>query len=326
MDGPEPAPRPAPTAAAPPPVADWALAVHGGAGVIEKDLDPTIQAAYRADLAAALAHGRDRLETGAAALDVVHEVVRLLEDSPRFNAGKGAVFNADGENELDASIMDGRDLRTGAVAGVRTVRNPVDLARKVMEETRHVLLAGDGAEAFADETGVARVPPEYYFTERRWNQLQEKLASEEETPERGTVGAVARDRDGHLAAATSTGGLTAKRWGRVGDTPIVGAGTYADDRTVAVSCTGTGEEFIRHQIAHTVSASMAWGGLDVEAAARHAIHEILEPGDGGLIAVGADGSIALAFSSPGMFRGAADAQGRFEIGIWEEMEEPPALE
>lgn len=303
------------------PVAEWALAIHGGAGVIPKDMDEEAQALYRRDLAAALDHGRRRLADGAPALDVVQEVVRLLEDSPRFNAGKGAVFNAAGENELDAAIMDGSDHSCGAVAGVRTIKNPVNLARKVMEESRHVLLMGDGAESFADEMGVERVEPEYYYTERRWQSLQEKLNAQKN----GTVGAVARDVDGHLAAATSTGGLTAKRWGRVGDVPIVGAGTYADDATVAVSCTGTGEEFIRHAAAHTVSALVAYEGLSTEAAAERVIHEILQPGDGGLIAVGHDGSIALVFSSPGMFRGAADSGGRYEIGIWEDPEEPPAL-
>lgn len=301
---------PQPTA----PVAEWALAIHGGAGTIPKDTPDELRQQYVDALEAALSHGRDRLAADAPALEVVEEVVRLLEDAPQFNAGKGAVFNAAGENELDAAIMDGRDLSCGAVAGVRTVKNPITLARLVMTDTRHVLLMGDGAEAFADETGVERVEPDYYHTERRWEELQKRL----EDDKYGTVGAVARDREGNLAAATSTGGLTAKKWGRVGDVPIIGAGTYADNRTVAVSCTGTGEEFIRHNAAHTVSALMAYEGLGVEEAASRVIHDVLQPGDGGLIAVAQDGSVALVFSSQGMFRGVADSNGRFEVAIWDE--------
>jgi beta-aspartyl-peptidase (threonine type) len=186
-----------------------------------------------------------------------------------------------------------------------------------MTDTSHVLLAGDGAEAFAEEAGVERVDPSYYYTERRWQQLQEKLAKDSQGTV-GTVGAVARDLDGNLAAATSTGGLTAKKWGRVGDVPIIGAGTFADNRTAAISATGKGEEFIRNNVAHTVSVLMAYQGLDVEAAAQRVIHGILKPDDGGLVAVGHDGSIAMVFNSQGMFRGAADSGGRFEVAIWEE--------
>ena len=305
------------------PMAEWALAIHGGAGTFDRDTPPEERAAYLDSLRLALSHGKTRLEAGTSALEVVEEVVRILEDAPQFNAGKGAVFNASGENELDASIMDGRDLSCGAVAGVRTVKNPISLARHVMTDTKHVLLMGEGAEAFASEVGVERVDPKYFYTEHRWQLLQEQLAAdqaEEEGEVEGgsTVGAVARDRKGDLAAATSTGGLTAKKWGRVGDTPIVGAGTFADNRTVAVSGTGAGEEFIRNSVAHTVSALMAYEGLSVETAAKRVVHGILKQGDGGVIAVGQDGSIALVFNGQGMYRGAADSNGRFEVAIWEE--------
>lgn len=332
------------------PAAEWALAIHGGAGAPDRDIPAAERYAYVEALRAALTHGKTRLAEGASALDVVEEVVRMLEDTPVFNAGKGAVFNSEGKNELDASIMDGRTLACGGVAGVRTVKNPVTLARLVMTDTDHVLLMGDGAEAFADEMGVERVNPRYYFTEYRWQQFQDRLAeqkaeaeaaeaaaleasaleaaedeaaaAEEAAPEEevggSTVGAVARDVNGNLAAATSTGGLTAKKWGRVGDTPIVGAGTYADNRTVAVSGTGTGEEFIRHGVAQTVSKLMAYQGLDVGEAAGRVVHGILQPDDGGVIAVARDGSIALVFNTPGMHRGAADSNGRFEVAIWDE--------
>lgn len=303
---------------APGTVAEWAIAIHGGAGTIDRDTEPAERDAYVEALRSALAHGEERLARGAPALEVVEEVVRRLEDAPQFNAGKGAVFNTAGENELDAAIMDGRDLSCGAVAGVRTVKNPITLARHVMTDTRHVLLMGDGAEAFADEVGVERVDPGYYYTEHRWQQLQKRL-EEDAGGETGTVGTVARDLNGDLAAATSTGGLTAKKWGRVGDVPIVGAGTFADNRTAAVSGTGKGEEFIRNNVAHTVSALMAYEGLGVEQAASRVIHDVLEEGDGGLIAVGHDGALALVFNTQGMFRGAADANGRFEVGIWEEV-------
>lgn len=321
-----PAPEPGPaddTAAIARPA--WALAIHGGAGVIPKTMDEEVKASYLAALEAALGHGRDLLAAGGASLDVVEAVVRLLEDDPRFNAGKGAVYTHEGRHELDAAIMDGRTLAAGAVTGVTAVKNPISLARLVMERSRHVLLAGAGAEAFAAEHGVERVDPAYFDTERRYRQWQEALAKEREEAvasaggERGvgTVGAVALDRRGDLAAATSTGGLTNKSWGRVGDTPIVGAGTYANNATAAVSCTGTGELFMRNLVAHDVSALVEYRGLSLQAAAEAVIHGKLQPGDGGLIAVGRDGSIALVFNSGGMFRGAADAGGRFEVAIWE---------
>ena len=311
-EAPPPAPRPVAA-----PAVEWAIAIHGGAGVISKEMEEAKRQAYLDDLKAALDLGRDLLAGGAPGLDVVEQVVRLLEDSPRFNAGKGAVFTHDGKNELDAAIMDGRDLSCGAVSGVTTVKNPITLARKVMSESRHVFFVREGAERFAEEMGVERVEPEYFFTQRRWDSLQKALAKEKEAEKHGTVGCVVLDRAGNLAAGTSTGGLTNKRFGRVGDVPVIGAGTYAKNTTAAVSCTGFGEQFIRHSVAHDVSALMEYKGLGVREAAEAVIHGKLNDGDGGLIAVSATGEIAMVFNSAGMFRGAADATGRFEVAIWE---------
>ena len=311
---------PAPDGESPGGGARFALAIHGGAGVIPKSTDETERAGHVEALTRALALGRDLLRDGEDSLDVVEQVVRLLEDDPRFNAGKGAVFTHDGDHELDASIMDGRSLACGAVTGVRTVKNPISLARRVMEETPHVFLSGDGAEEFASVMGVERVEQSYFFTEYRRRKLDEALAKEGAGSEQkggGTVGAVALDVHGNLAAATSTGGTTDKRWGRVGDSPVIGAGTYADNRTCAVSCTGTGEEFIRHSVAHAISARMEHGGLTLQDAAEQVVFQVLQPGDGGIIAVGRDGSIAMVFNSQGMYRGAADSSGRFEVKIWE---------
>jgi len=302
----------------------WALAIHGGAGVIPKDMAEERKQEYFDALEAALGLGRDALERGETALDTVEAVIRFLEDDPKFNAGKGAVYTHEGTHELDAAIMDGRTLECGSVAAVKSIKNPIVLARRVMERSPHVFLIGDGAEAFADDMGVERVSQDYYHTKRRREQLQRALDREadqgdEHSPdEHSTVGAVALDRNGDLAAATSTGGLTNKRFGRVGDVPVIGAGTYANNRTCAVSGTGKGEQFIRHSVAHSISAAMEHAGLSLEEAARQVIHERLQPGDGGVIAVGRDGSIAWVFNSEGMFRGAADADGRFEVAIWEQ--------
>lgn len=310
---------------APAPAGHWALAIHGGAGVLSKNTPPDKVKEYEVALQAALQHGRDRLAKGDAALDVCESVVRMLEDDPHFNAGKGAVFNEKGEHELDASIMDGSTLQCGAVAGVRTIKNPISLARLVMTKTPHVLLMGDGAEQFATTQGVERVPNTYFDTEHRRKILDEVLQERARTGmadgplqrqgKYGTVGCVARDQQGNLAAATSTGGMTAKRYGRVGDTPVIGAGNYADSR-VAVSCTGTGEQFIRHVIAHSIAARMRFGGEPLTLAAMAEVHGTLRQGDGGLIAVDSDGHIAMPFNSEGMYRGAADAAGRFEIAIF----------
>jgi len=272
----------------------------------------------------ALAMGRDMLAGGATALDVCEAVIRSMEDNPMFNAGVGAVFNEQGEHELDASIMDGSTMQCGAVAGVRTIKNPISLARKVMTETRHVLLAGEGAEKFAKSVGVELVENKHFDTEGRRRSLERLLRERKRTGslvpkdrryDYGTVGCVVLDRDGRLAAATSTGGMTAKKWGRVGDTPILGAGNYADNYA-AISCTGTGEEFIRHAVARSVTARMAYGGQTLEEASAAVVHDVLKEGDGGLIAVDRDGNIATPFNSSGMYRAMANSRGLFKVAIF----------
>lgn len=308
----------------------FAIAIHGGAGVIDKaTTTPEERDAYLASLRAALAAGREELARGGTAIDACEKVVRLLEEDPKFNAGKGAVFTEAGTHELDASIMDGATLKAGAVAGVRTVRNPISLARLVMERTRHILLIGEGAEQFATEVGVERVENSWFDTPKRREALEKELEKRRRgamdddfvfhKDYRGTVGAVALDTHGNLAAATSTGGMTAKKWGRVGDAPIIGAGTYANNQTCAVSGTGTGEQFIRHTIAKSIAAAIEYRGMSAEQAASHAVHRLLDPDDGGVIVVSHTGEIAMVFNTSGMFRGAADSGGRFEVGIWEEL-------
>ena len=301
------------------------IAIHGGAGVISRaSMSAENERAYRADLERALDAGYSVLEKGGASLDAVVAAVRILEDSPYFNAGHGAVFSHAGINELDAAIMDGATQKAGAIAGVRHVRNPIDLARMVMERTPHVLLSGEGAEEFALEQGVTLVPGSYFHTERRWKQLEEAQKSEKTASVEddigyfGTVGAVARDRNGNLAAATSTGGMTNKRWGRIGDSPIIGAGTYADNATCAVSATGSGEYFIRAVVAHEICARVRLSGVTAAQAARDVIHGKLEEigGDGGVIVVDKDGALSLEFNTEGMFRGARDSGGRREIAIY----------
>jgi beta-aspartyl-peptidase (threonine type) len=292
----------------------WAIVIHGGAGTIAKDMDPRLVESYRASLRQGLGMGKDILAKGGTSLDAVEAVVRFFEDDSLFNAGRGAVYTHDGKHEMDAAIMDGRTLNCGAVASVTVIRNPISLARLVMEKSKHVFLAGEGAEAFAREQHVPAVDPHSFDTRRRWEQLQQALQDDK----LGTVGCVALDQDGNLAAATSTGGLTNKRWGRVGDTPIVGAGTYANNRNCAISCTGQGEQFIRNVVAHDVAALVEYKNLSVREAATIVVFSKLKPGDGGLIALSATGEIAMIFNSTGMYRGAADAGGRFEIAIWDE--------
>lgn len=308
--------------------AGWSIAIHGGAGVLSKNTPPEKVKEYEAALTAALTVGRDRLAKGDSALDVCEAVVRVLEDDPHFNAGKGAVFNEKGEHELDAAIMDGSTLRCGAVTGVRTVRHPIALARRVMEKTRHILLMGDGAEQFADgQKDLERVPNNWFDTEHRKKALEEVLreraqkgASASLPSDRkhtyGTVGCVVRDGAGRLAAATSTGGLTGKQWGRVGDTPMIGAGNYADG-FAAVSCTGTGEQFMRHVVGRSVSARMEFGKQTLAQAVHAIVADVLQKDDGGLIAVDKDGNVAMEFNSEGMYRGVADASGRFVVRIFE---------
>ncbi len=310
---------------------EFAIALHGGAGAISRDTDPEIRDAYLASLSEALEIGTRILDEGGDALDAVEQVIRFLEDDPLFNAGRGAVMTNSETFELDASIMDGRDLNAGAVAGVRTVRNPISLARIVMEDSPHVMFAGPGAESFAEQVGVELVDQDWFFTERRFEQLQRalerdevmldnsQLEQKEDIDERkmGTVGVAALDRNGNLAAGTSTGGMTNKRYGRVGDAPIIGAGTYADNNTCAVSATGHGEKFIRNSVAYQICAIMEYAGTTLNEAANVVIHEKLEPGDGGIIAVSKTGEIAMVFNSPGMFRAAANSDGYREVAIWE---------
>ncbi len=297
-----------------PPAKRFAIAVHGGAGSAPAQLTEDERMAKRDALAAALRIGRDILKEGGTSLDAVEKVIRFLEDDPKFNAGRGAVFNSAGGHELDASIMDGRTKACGAVAGVTTVKNPISLARLVMTKTRHVLLAADGAERFATEMKVDREKQGYFSTERqRRSWLKRRKDSKDN--HMGTVGCVALDTHGNLAAGTSTGGLTNKKYGRIGDSPIVGAGTYADNETCAVSCTGIGEHFIRHAVAYDVSARMAYQSVSVKDSVQAVIHKTLKPGYGGIIAVGHDGSIWMDFNTQVMARAAADSGERFEVHL-----------
>ncbi len=301
----------------------YSIAIHGGAGTLPRALMTSSQeSAYRAGLAAALDAGYAVLDLGGTSLDAVTAAVRMLEDDPLFNAGRGAVLTHEGTVELDASIMDGRTLAAGAVAGVRHVRNPVDLARAVMEHSPHVMLIGAGAEEFALASGMALVPNDHFLTDTRKAQLGRVLAGDarpaNELSALGTVGAVARDRAGNLAAATSTGGMTGKRHGRVGDTPIIGAGTYADNAVCAVSATGHGEYFIRAAVAHDICARVAYGGLTLAAAADAVVLDRLQKmgGEGGIIAIDAQGGVVTSFNSEGMFRGARTSGGTREISIY----------
>ena len=300
----------------------WSIAIHGGAGTILRDkLSNAQRREYEAGLGTALDAGTKLLAEGASALDAAAAAVVLLEDDPLFNAGRGATLTFDGKIELDAAIMDGRGRAAGAVAGVTTVRNPVLLARQVMERGPHVFLAGAGAERFAREQGFEAIDPAWFETPERRRQFDEFSARGGEwfdsSVKYGTVGAVARDAQGHVAAATSTGGLTGKRWGRIGDSPVIGAGTYADDRAGAVSATGAGEFFIRAGVAHTICDRMRFLGETVQQAADACIAEFGElGGDGGVIVAGADGSTAFSFNTPGMYRGRADSSGMHEIAIF----------
>jgi beta-aspartyl-peptidase (threonine type) len=302
----------------------WAIAIHGGAGSMTRaTMDDAGVAAHEAALRAALEAGAAVLREGGSALDAVTASVVALEDDPHFNAGRGAVFTYHGTNELDAAVMDGASRAAGAVAGVTHTRNPVTLARTVMEAGPHVFLAGAGAEEFAREHGVEQVDPDWFATEERWRQLQElkarKLGWFDDGLKYGTVGAVACDAQGHLAAATSTGGLTGKRWNRIGDSPVIGAGTYADDRAGAVSCTGSGEQFMRVGVAHEICARMRLAGESAQGAANAVLAEVgAMRGVGGVIVVTPAGETVFAHTTPGMFRGRADSSGLCEVGIFGE--------
>ena len=297
---------------------NWKLVIHGGAGVIEREQlnrAPGKEAEIRAGLDRALVAGSDVLEAGGTALDAVDAAVRVLEDDPNFNAGHGAVLTYDGKIELDAAIMDGRTREAGAVTGVTATRNPVALARRVMERSGHVMLGGEGADAFSRGQGLELVDPSYFETEYRRRQIETFKASEISALDLeyryGTVGAVALDSHGHVAAATSTGGMTGKRWNRIGDTPIIGAGTYADDRSGAVSATGSGEMFIRVGVAHEICARMRLLSEDAVTAAETVMKEVAAiDGSGGVIVVTPEGEMAYCFNSTGMYRGKADPGGR----------------
>jgi L-asparaginase / beta-aspartyl-peptidase len=302
------------------------LVIHGGAGVIRSSMTPEIEADVRKALREAVLTGYAKLESGSPALDAVTAAITVLEDDPNFNAGKGAVFTHDGHNELDSAIMDGATLEAGAVAGVRTVRNPILLARAVMEKSPHVMMAGRGAEAFARANGIVTVEPAYFRTEKRWQQLQKALAEDKagkmhadiETAKHfGTVGAVALDKAGHLAAGTSTGGMTDKRFGRIGDSPVIGAGTYAD-ANCAVSGTGWGEFYLRTVAAHSICMRVGLLKQPLAEAAEQVINKDIPKlgGDGGAIVLGADGSMAMPFNTDGMFRAWVGGDGVAHVAIY----------
>lgn len=311
----------------------WGLVIHGGAGVIKREnLSPEREAEVRAKLEESLRAGHAVLARGGSSVEAVTAAIVILEDSPLFNAGKGAVFTHEGKNELDSSIMNGATREAGAVAGVTHVKNPILLARRVMEKSPHVMMVGAGAEAFAQGQGIELVPESYFRTEERWQQLQRVLEKETQGPvpsasadpltgdyKFGTVGAVALDQAGRLAAGTSTGGMTNKRYGRVGDAPIIGAGTYADPRC-AVSATGHGEFFIRYTVARDICSRVEYQGVSLEKAADTVINDVLVKagGEGGVIAMDAQGNVATPFNSPGMYRGSIRAEGAPSVSIFKE--------
>lgn len=308
---------------------EWSIALHGGAGYVSKDMPEDRKQAYMESLEEALAIGSEILANGGSALDAIEKTVNYLEDNELYNAGKGAVFTSEGRNELDAAIMDGSTLNAGAITGVTTVKNPISLARKVMTDSKHVFFSADGAETFADQTDVERVDPSYFYTESRYQSLQRALEEEAEgqsslmplTDEQkawkyGTVGAVAKDMNGNLAAATSTGGMTNKKYGRVGDVPIIGSGTYANDE-VAVSATGWGEKIMLNVSAHTLAMFYKLKGATLQESMDYLVDEVLEPGDAGFIAVDKYGNYSMKTNTGSMFRAATDSEGNKEVGIWE---------
>ena len=304
----------------------WKLVVHGGAGIIERSrIPPEQDRAFRAGLDRALAAGEAVLSGGGRSIDAVEAAIRALEDDPNFNAGRGAVFTYDGRNELEAAIMDGSDRSAGAVTGVTTTRHPVSLARAVKDHSAHVFLRGRGADQFSREQGLEQVDNSWFATEERRRQLDEmkanKASSFDVDLKYGTVGAVALDSNGHVAAATSTGGLTGKRWGRIGDSPIIGAGTYADDGSAAVSATGSGEYFIRALAAYQVAERVKIGGESLQQALDDSLADVQSlGGTGGMIAVAPTGEMAWGFTTPGMYRGRADSSGRV-VALYSDSEE-----
>jgi len=326
----------------------WAIVLHGGAGVIERSsMTPEAEAQYRVGLTEAINAAAGVLDKGGSSLDAVEAAIKLLEDNPLFNAGRGAVFAADGTNQLDAAIMDGKAMKAGAVADVQRTRHPISLARAVMEKSPHVMLIGSGADAFAASVHLEQVPPSFFFTERRWQALVDELKKQGkpipprpagapappkaalsgaeffESPDNhkfGTVGVVALDRNGNIAAGTSTGGITGKSWNRVGDSPIIGAGTYASNQSCAVSATGTGEYFIRMTVARTICALVQYKGMPLQAAADEVVQKELGAikGDGGIVALTPDGQLAWSFNTPGMFRARLVEGGTAQVGIYKD--------
>jgi L-asparaginase / beta-aspartyl-peptidase len=305
----------------------FGIALHGGAGTLPRsEMNAEQEENYRSGLERALSAGYSVLEIGGTSLDAVTRAIVVLEDDPLFNAGRGAVFTGDGRNELDASIMDGSTLKAGAVCGLRHIKNPIALARTVMDQSEYVLLCGAGAEEFALERGFDLVPGSYFYTSARWQQLErirlgDTSLSALTISHVGTVGAVALDSGGRLAAGTSTGGMTGKRYNRIGDSPIIGAGTYADDRSCAVSATGHGEIFIRAAVAHDISARMRFGLRDLQTAVREVVHGELAAlqGEGGVVAIDRHGEISMEFNSEGMFRASRKAGGEPEIQIYRDL-------
>lgn len=314
----------------------YVMVIHGGAGTILKSkMTPEKEVAYKKALTEALEAGYAVIKSGKSSLDAVEATIHVLEDSPLFNAGKGAVFTHDGHNEMDASIMEGKTLKAGAVAGVTTIRNPISAARAVMEKSEHVMMIGGGAELFAKEVGLQIVDPSYFYTKERWDGLQEAikedstkavldhnqktglLGTKNHDYKFGTVGCVALDRQGNLAAGTSTGGMTNKKYGRVGDAPIIGAGTYCDNLTAGISCTGWGEFYIRNVVAKTISDLMEYKGMSVVAASKLVLDKVGKMGgDGGLIALDKKGNVATTFNTEGMYRGMITADGKIEVQIY----------
>lgn len=316
--------------------AKYVLVMHGGAGtILKKNMTAEKEAAYRETMTKALQTGYDALKSGKSSLDAVEVAIHVLEDSPLFNAGKGAVFTHEGKNEMDAAIMDGKTLKAGAIAGVTVIQNPISAARAVMDKSEHVMMAGKGAEAFAKQAGLTIVDPSYFYTEDRWRGLQQaikqdsikavldhdkkamKLGTINPDFKFGTVGAVALDKSGNLAAGTSTGGMTNKRYGRIGDAPIIGAGTYANNATAGVSGTGWGEFYIRTVLAHDLSAMMEYQKLSVQEASKKVIEKMGKlGGDGGLIALDKNGHVAMEFNTAGMYRGTVTEDGKISVDIY----------
>ncbi|WP_340199488.1 isoaspartyl peptidase/L-asparaginase family protein [Ascidiimonas sp. W6] len=318
---------------------NFGIVIHGGAGtILKKNMTPELEKAYKDKLEEAIRAGYQLLSKGGSSSDAVEATINIMEDSPLFNAGKGAVFTNAGKNELDASFMDGKTLNAGAVAGVTTVKNPIDLARAVMDKSAHVMLSGPGAEYFARQQGLEIVDTSYFYTENRWKSLQRAIEREKveldhdgqalffdpilKNTKFGTVGCAALDKDGNLAAGTSTGGMTNKRWGRVGDAPIIGAGTYANNNTCAVSATGWGEYFIRRVVAYDISALMEYKGISLQEAAREVIQKKVPDlgGDGGIVAIDGYGNIAMEFNTAGMYRAHMNKDGELTIGIYKDNE------